>query len=88
MAMIDRQARHATREISYAHSAKSRAGRAVIRTVENLTGRVSLIRRAKGYESDVASGRNFWDVMFERYGLELDVMAGALEALKPSFWYP
>jgi len=81
MAMIDRQLRHATREISYAHSAKSKAGRAVIRTVENLTGRVSLIRRAKGYEAEVASGRNFWDVMFERYGLDLDILAGSLETL-------
>ncbi len=68
----------ATREISYAHSAETRAGRAVIRTVENLTGRVSLIRKAKGYEKEVAAGHNFWRVMVDRYGLGLDVTGGAL----------
>jgi len=70
--------RHATREISYAHSAESKAGRALIRTVENLTGRISLIRQAKGYEDEVAAGRDFWRVMVERYGLELDIIGGSL----------
>ena len=35
------------REISYASSASTRAGRAVIRSVENLTGRLKLIRMAR-----------------------------------------
>jgi len=69
----------AAREISYAHSAETKAGRAIIRTVENLTGRVSLIRKAKGYESEVAQGRDFWRVMVERYKLRLDVVRGSLE---------
>ena len=70
--------RHATREISYAHSAETRAGRALIRTVENLTGRISLIRQAKGYEDEVAEGRDFWRVMVERYRLKLNVISGSL----------
>ena len=74
-------ARHATREISYAHSAKSRGGRALIRVVENATGRIRLIRRAAGYEHEVAQGANFWNVMTERYGLSLDVVGGSLENL-------
>ena len=78
MAKLDRNLRTATREISYAHSAETKAGRAVIRTVENLTGRLSLIRKAKGYEKEVAEGRDFWRVMVERYKLELDVTGGAL----------
>lgn len=78
MAKPDRNLRTATREISYAHSAETKAGRAVIRTVENLTGRLSLIRKAKGYEKEVAEGRDFWRVMVERYKLELDVTGGAL----------
>ncbi|MDA3888653.1 MAG: lysophospholipid acyltransferase family protein [Allgaiera sp.] len=69
----------ATREISYAHSARSRSGRAVIRAIENSTGRLGLIRRAKGYEHEVAAGRSFWEVMAARYGLRLEVTAGALE---------
>ncbi|KIC08409.1 acyltransferase [Leisingera sp. ANG-M1] len=70
--------RHIARDISYAHSAASRPGRAVIRLLENSTGRLQLIRRAAGYERDVAAGRSFWTVMAERYGLTLDVMAGSL----------
>lgn len=68
----------ATREISYAHSARSKGGQAVIRVLENATGRLRLIRRAEGYESEVAAGRDFWQVMVERYGLSLEVTGGSL----------
>lgn len=67
-----------TRDISYATSARSRSGRALIRVLENVTGRLSLIRRAAGYEKDVAEGRSFWQVIAERYGLSLDIVGGAL----------
>lgn len=67
-----------TRDISYASSAQSRAGRALIRTMENLTGRLSLIRRAAGYENEVALGRSFWQVIPERYGLSLEIVGGSL----------
>ena len=70
--------RQIAREISYAHSARSRAGRALIRVVENATGRLRLIRRAEGYERDVAAGRDFWQVIAERFGLSVDVIAGSL----------
>ncbi|MCU9839774.1 lysophospholipid acyltransferase family protein [Ruegeria sp. WL0004] len=70
--------RHIARDISYAHSAATRGGRAVIRLMENTTGRLSLIRRAQGYEQEVARGRDFWTVIVERYGLTLDVVGGAL----------
>ncbi|MGB7317373.1 MAG: lysophospholipid acyltransferase family protein [Planktotalea sp.] len=75
---------HVAREISYAHSARTRAGRVVIRTMENTTGRIGLIRRARGYEQDVANGRDFWEVMAERYGLSLDVMSGELSNIPKS----
>ncbi|NDW47531.1 lysophospholipid acyltransferase family protein [Ruegeria sp. PrR005] len=71
--------RHIARDISYAHSAVTRGGRAVIRLMENTTGRLSLIRRAQGYEQEVARGRDFWAVIVERYGLTLDVVGGTLE---------
>ncbi|MGL6211842.1 MAG: lysophospholipid acyltransferase family protein, partial [Paracoccaceae bacterium] len=67
-----------TRDISYASSARTRGGRAMIRVMENVTGRLSLIRRAKGYEQEVAGGANFWDVIVKRYGLSLEVTGGAL----------
>ncbi len=69
---------HIARDISYAHSAATTSGRTVIRLMENTTGRLGLIKRANGYEVDVASGRDFWAVMVERYGLSLDVVGGAL----------
>ncbi|EEB83553.1 lysophospholipid acyltransferase family protein [Roseobacter sp. GAI101] len=67
-----------TREISYAHSARSGPGRAMIRLMENTTGRLGLIRRAHGYETDMAGGGCFFDVMAQRYGLTLDVAGGSL----------
>lgn len=76
MSKVERQS---AREISYAHSAETKSGRAMIRLMENTTGRLRLIKRAKGYENEVAAGRDFWQVMVERYGLSLDVRGGALE---------
>jgi putative hemolysin len=70
--------RHIAREISYAYSVKSRSGRTVVRLLENTTGRLRLIKRAKGYEDEVAQGRDFWEVMLRRYGLNLDVVGGSL----------
>lgn len=66
------------REISYAASAETAAGRAMIRAMENLTGRLSLIRRAAGYETEVGTGRSFWEVICDRYGLSLQVVGGSL----------
>ncbi|MBB97648.1 MAG: acyltransferase [Rhodobacteraceae bacterium] len=70
--------RHVARDISYANSATTMPGRAMIRFMENTTGRMRLIKRADGYESEVAAGRDFWGVMVERYGLTLDVIGGSL----------
>lgn len=67
------------REISYAHSAETSLGRTTIRVMENATGRLGLIRRAAGYEVEVANGRDFWQVMAERYGLTLEIAKGSLE---------
>ncbi|MEQ8365461.1 MAG: 1-acyl-sn-glycerol-3-phosphate acyltransferase, partial [Roseicyclus sp.] len=72
------QTREVAREISYASSAVSRGGRAMIRVMENATGRISLIRKAAGYDLDVGNGRDFWQVMTDRYGLELKVVGGSL----------
>ena len=75
------QQRQVAREISYSHSAETKGGRALIRAMENATGRLGLIRRAKGYEDEVAAGRDFWQVMVERYGLSLNVIAGSLDSI-------
>jgi putative hemolysin len=67
-----------TRDISYASSARTRSGRALIRALENVTGRRKLIARAAGYEVEVAKGRSFWQVIPDRYGLSLDIVGGSL----------
>ena len=71
--------RQIARDISYAYSAQTRGGRALIKLMENATGRVSLIKRARGYEDDVANGNDFWQVMVQRYGLNLDIVGGSLD---------
>ncbi len=68
----------ATREISYAVTAKSRKGRVLIRSVENATGRLRLIHRARGYDKDINAKNSFWDVVSRRYGLSLNVISGSL----------
>lgn len=73
--MHDRQT---ARDISYANGAATRSGRALIRVIENATGRLKLIRKARGYDTEVASGRDFWAVICDRYGLTLDVVGGSL----------
>ncbi|MBP0480912.1 lysophospholipid acyltransferase family protein [Sagittula salina] len=73
------QRRDVTSDISYSYSASTRGGRAMIRIMENATGRLGLIRRAAGYDREVAQGRDFWQVMVERYGLGLDVIGGSLD---------
>ncbi|PRY94150.1 lysophospholipid acyltransferase family protein [Donghicola tyrosinivorans] len=71
--------RDVARDISYAHSAGSRKGRALIRLMENATGRIGLIRRAVGYDLEVAQGRDFWQVIVDRYRLSLEVIGGSLD---------
>lgn len=67
------------RDITYAHSASTPAGRLMIRTVENLTGRMALIRRAQGYDRAVAQGADFWREMMQRYGLHIELLGGSFE---------
>ncbi|KAA2317345.1 acyltransferase [Pseudooceanicola sediminis] len=72
--------RQVARELSYAHSAATRAGRAVIRVMENVLGRHALIRRADGYDRDMEeAGRDFWSIIMERYGLSLNVIGGSMD---------
>lgn len=76
-----RDLRDVTNEVTYAHSARTPAGRAFIRLMENATGRLHLMQRAAGYDEEVAEGRDFWRVMMERFGLRLDVLSGSLGAI-------
>jgi putative hemolysin len=67
------------RDISYATSSNSLMGQLFIRSIENITGRIGLIKRAKDYEIEVAKGRNFWEVIVERYNIKMNLINGSLE---------
>ncbi|MEM8624940.1 MAG: 1-acyl-sn-glycerol-3-phosphate acyltransferase, partial [Pseudomonadota bacterium] len=69
------------RDISYSFSARSRAAKAVIRSIENLTGRPRLLRMADGYEREVEAGRDFWEVMRERYRITMDLRGRGLAGI-------
>ncbi|SFI39512.1 lysophospholipid acyltransferase family protein [Jannaschia pohangensis] len=69
------------RDITYAHAARSRSGRAVIRGLEAVTGRPHLLRRARGYQSAIAQGANFWEEMARRYGIRPQILRGDLSAI-------
>lgn len=69
----------APKEISYSWSGRNRFSRALIRSVENLTGRPRLLKMALGYENEVEAGRDFWEVMQERYGITMRFERGGLE---------
>lgn len=76
--------RQIARDISYAHSAATKGGRALIRVMENMTGRPGLIKRADGYTEEIATGKDFWSVMVDRYRLSLRVTGGALDNIPRS----
>jgi putative hemolysin len=69
---------YAVKDLSYAHSVGSKGGQTVINLLENATGRLALIKRARGYQDEIVKGRDFWQVIVERYGLSLDIMSGSL----------
>jgi len=65
-------------DVSYAHSAQSKLGRAVIRCLENATGRSALLSRSPNLRTNVHSIQNFWNLIMESYGVTIDVMQGEL----------
>ncbi len=69
------------RDVTYATGAATRPGRAVVRLMENAMGRVALIRRARGYEGELARGADLWEVMCRRYGIGLEPIAGSLDLI-------
>ena len=45
---MHRSERHVARDISYASAMSSKGGRVLVRTMENITGRLRLIQQARG----------------------------------------
>ena len=75
----DKQNLQVARRVSYATSSNNLIGRAFIRGVENMTGRIDLIKRAQGYQDDISVNHTFWHVMMQRYGISLDIIGGAVD---------
>ena len=66
----------AARDISYAATIEGRLARFAVRVIEDATGRRRLMRRAMGYEAELAGGAEFWSLIAARYGLD-PVLGGA-----------
>ena len=65
-------------DVSYAHSAQSKLGRANIRCLENATGRSALLSRSPNLRTNVHSIQNLWHSIMEGYGVTIDIMQGEL----------
>lgn len=65
-------------DVSYAHSAQSKLGRAIIRCLENATGRSALLSRSPNLRTNMHSIQNFWHSIMEGYGVTIDIMQGEL----------
>jgi putative hemolysin len=76
---MPRPSGNVAKDISYSFSARTRAARVFVRGVENATGRLRLLKMALGYENEVAAGRDFWQVMQERYRIGLDMVEDGLD---------
>lgn len=74
----------ATRDISYAATIEGRLARLAVRAVEDVTGRRRLMRRAMGYEAELASGAEFWSLMAARYGLDPVLGGAGISAIPPN----
>ena len=65
-------------DVSYAHSAQSKLGRAIIRCLENATSRSALLSRSPNLRTNVHSIQNLWHSIMEDYGVTIDIMQGEL----------
>ncbi len=65
-------------DVSYAHSAQSKLGRAIIRCLENATGRSALLSRSPNLRTNMHYIENLWHSIMESYGVTIDIMQGEL----------
>lgn len=79
--MLKNPHKHITRDITYSYETKSKFGEMLVRTMEAISGRMRLIRYVQGYAEEVEAGGNFWEIMYERYGLKLDIVEGSLDKI-------
>ena len=75
----DRSFNNLSEDITYSNSAKSVLGKCAIKAMENLTGRIELIRRARGYQQLSSYKNSFFQAMAQQYGLSLEIASGSLQ---------
>ena len=68
-----------SKDITYSSSANSIVGKCVIKILENLTGRMGLIRRARGYQQLSSYKNSFFQAMGQQYGVSLEITSGSLQ---------
>jgi hypothetical protein len=61
-------------KISYVSSAQTRTWRTLICVMEYVGGPRRLLQRVSGDKDEVADGKGFWQVMIERYGIDLNLI--------------
>ncbi|MEL6980315.1 MAG: lysophospholipid acyltransferase family protein [Pseudomonadota bacterium] len=71
-------------EITYALGARTKAGRTMIKSIENITGRPRLLKMALDYQAEMADGASFWEVMRRRYRLSIEYVGDGLKNLPES----
>ncbi|MEO1293230.1 MAG: lysophospholipid acyltransferase family protein [Pseudomonadota bacterium] len=67
--------------LSYARCGDNKAERAFIRGIENISGRKKMIRKLNGYEQELASGKTFWEALWDRFGLSLDLRGEGFDGI-------
>ena len=67
------------KDITYSNSAKSITGKYAIKILENLTGRMGLIRRAQGYQQCSSYKNSFFQAMVQQYGVSMEITSGSLQ---------
>lgn len=67
--------------ITYSREVTSKPKRVLVRSLENLTGRIKLVKIASNYQDDISDNRDFWEVAFNRLKLNLVVSGEGMAGL-------
>ncbi len=67
--------------ITYSREVTSKPKRVLVRSLENLTGRIKLVKIASNYQDDINDNKDFWSVAFDRLKLNLLISGEGLAGL-------
>lgn len=72
---------HRRRPLSYVSSARTRAGRVIVRALEDATGRKRLLPQLIDYRAEMAAGKSYWRALWDRMDLRLELPGGGLDSI-------